>query len=78
MDSQNDPNRKTTFENFGRKMDSELGEAARRLEQESERVISYINSEVVPAIRNRSSKVLRIAAEQLQKLAEYMEQNRSR
>ena len=78
MDSQNDPNRKTRFENFGRKMDSELGDAARRLEQESERVISYINSEVVPAIRNKSSKALRIAAEQLQKLAEYMEQNRSR
>ncbi len=77
MDSQNDPNRKTTFENFGRKMDAELGEAARRLEQESERVISYINSEVVPAIRGKSSKALRIAAEKLQKLAEYMDQNRS-
>lgn len=78
MDSQNDPSRKTTFESFGRRMDSELGEAARRLEQESERMISYINSEVVPAIRNKSSKALRTAAEQLQKLAEFMDQNRSR
>jgi hypothetical protein len=77
MDSQNDPNRKTPFENFGRKMDSELGDAARRVEQESERVISYINNEVVPAIRNKSSKALRAAAEQLQKLAEFMERNRS-
>ncbi len=78
MDSQNDPNRKTTFENFGRKMDAEIGDAARRLEQESERVISYINSEVVPAIRNKSSKALRMAAEQLQKLAEFMDQHRSK
>jgi hypothetical protein len=77
MDSQNDPDRKTPFENFGRKVDTEFGEAARRVEQESERVISYINNEVVPAIRNKSSKALRAAAEQLQKLAEYMERNRS-
>jgi hypothetical protein len=73
MSSQDDPNRKATFENFGRKMDHELGDAAQRLEQESERLIAYINNELVPAIRNKSSKALRTTAEQLHKLAEKME-----
>jgi hypothetical protein len=77
MASETDPKRKVSFERFGRKLDEEVGDAARRLEQESDRVINYLNSEVVPAIRNRSSKALRVAAEQLQKLAEYMEKNRS-
>ena len=79
MDQQDDSSRKKpSFENFGRKIDQEFGDAARKVEQESERVISYLNNEVVPAIRNNSSKALRIAAEQLHKLAEYMDQNRSK
>jgi hypothetical protein len=78
MNSQDDPNRKASFQRFGRKLDEEFGEAARKVEQESERVITYLNNEVVPAIRNHSSKALRTAAEQLSKLAEYMDQNRSK
>jgi len=77
MDSESDPKRKVSFERFGRKLDEEFGDAARKLEQESDRVITYLNNEVVPAIRNRSSKALRVAAEQLQKLAEYMDKSRS-
>jgi hypothetical protein len=77
MSSQDDPNRKTRFENFGRKMDQELGDAAQRLEQESERLITYINNELVPAIRNKSSKALRMTAEQLHKLAEKMEKQQA-
>jgi hypothetical protein len=79
MDQQDDSSRKKpSFENFGRKIDQEFGDAARKVEQESERVITYLNNEVVPAIRNNSSKALRVAAEQLRKLAEYMDQNRSK
>ena len=48
------------------------------LEQESEKVITYLNNEVVPAIRNQSSKALRVAADKLSKLAEYMDQHRSK
>ena len=73
-----EPKRKVSFERFGRKLDEELGDAARRMEQESERMINYLNDEVVPAIRGRSTKALRTAAEQLQRLAEYMEKHRSR
>lgn len=77
MASQTDRKRKVSFEHFGRKLDEQFGEAARKVEQESERVINYLNDEVVPSIRNGSSKALRTAAEQLRRLAEYMDKNRS-
>jgi hypothetical protein len=78
MSPQNDANQKAPGEDFGRKLNEEISEAARKLEQESERVIAYLNREVVPAIRGQSSKALRTAAEQLNRLAEYMDQHRSK
>src|ERR1051325_9043753 len=77
MSSQDDPKAKPRFENFGRKLDAEFGGAAEKLEREKEKVITYLNNEVVPAIRTHSTKALRVAAEQLSKLAEYMDKNRS-
>ena len=77
MSPQDDPKTKARFERIGRKLDAEFGEAAQKLDREKERVITYLNNEVVPAIRNHSSKALRVAAEQLNKLAEYMDKNRS-
>ncbi len=65
---------KTPFEDFGRKVDRGLGEAAKRMEQEGEKFIAYFNDEVVPAIRTHSTKALKIAAEKLSQLATYMEQ----
>jgi len=78
MSTENTQKPKSPMEDFGRKLDKEFGEAARKLEEESEKVITYFNNEVVPAIRNQSSKALHTAAEKLHKLAEYMDQNRSR
>ena len=72
------PTEKTPFEDFGRKIDRGLGEAARRMEEEGEKFIAYFNNEVVPAIRNNSSKALRTAAEKLSQLANYMEQKNSK
>jgi hypothetical protein len=54
-----------------------IAEAAERLEKESAEFIQYLNNEVVPAVRNHSTKALRIAAEKLTRLADYMEQTRS-
>ncbi len=77
MTSQNDAkNEKASFEKFGRKLDEGLGDAARKLEKESDRMIAYLNDEVVPAIRQGSTRALRNAAEQLNRLAEYMDRNR--
>jgi len=75
MSTQNDP---TRLEEIGRKVGKTVGDAVKNLDQEGERVIAYLNSEVVPAIRSGSSKALRVAAEQLSRLAEYMDQNRSK
>jgi hypothetical protein len=77
MNPQDDPKAKAPFENMGRKMDAEFGGAAEKFDKEKEKVITYLNNEVVPAIRTHSSKALRAAAEQLSKLAEYMEKNHS-
>jgi hypothetical protein len=78
MSSQDGPKNNAPFERIGRKLDAEFNETAQKLEREKERVITYLNDEVVPAIRNHSSKALRTAAEQLSRLAEYMEKNRSK
>lgn len=78
MSPQDGPKSKAPFERMGRKLDANFGEAAQKLEQEKEKVITYLNNEVVPAIRTHSTKALRVAAEQLNKLAEYMDKNRSK
>ena len=58
---------------FNRKVE----EAAERLEKESAEFIKYLNDEVVPAVRQHSTKALRIASEKLSKFADYMEQTES-
>ncbi len=54
-----------------------IAEAAERLEKESAEFIQYLNNDVVPAVRQQSTKALRIAAEKLTSLADYMEQVKS-
>ena len=53
------------LEEFGRTVGRELGE-----------IVSYIEKDVVPKAREHSSQGLRVAAEKLVKLAEYMEKNK--
>ncbi len=77
MNQQDGTKTNAPFERIGRKLDAEFGEAAQKLDRETERVITYLNNEVVPAIRNHSTKALRIAADQLNKLAEYMDRDKS-
>ena len=54
-----------------------VGETAERIEQETAEFIRYLNDEVVPAVREHSSKALRIAADKMHELANYMEQNKA-
>ena len=51
-----------------------VSEAAERLEKDSAAFIEYLNREVVPAVRQQSTKALRVAAEKLHQLADYMEE----
>jgi hypothetical protein len=64
------------FENMGRRMDEHFGGCSDRLEDDVKRVITYLNDRVVPEVRENSSKALRIAAEQLARLADHLERTR--
>jgi hypothetical protein len=66
------------FEQAGRSVDEHLGEFSDRFEQEIQRVITILNDQVVPEVRQNSSKALRLAAGQLNRLAEHLESRRSR
>lgn len=69
----NGNNANNNFERFGRKVDEKMKDAMPRIEAELQRVIRYMNDEVVPDVRREGSDALRAAAEQLRKLAEFME-----
>ena len=67
---------KSTFENFGRKVDAKVGSFGPRIDDEVKRVIAYLNDQVVPQVRQNSSSALRAASEQLGRLADYLDQQR--
>ncbi len=52
-----------------------VAEAAERLEKEIPEFINYLNDEVVPAVRQHSTKALRIASARLSEFADYMEKH---
>jgi hypothetical protein len=64
------------FEQFGRKVDEHLGGCSDRVEDDVKRVITYLNDKVVPEVRENSSKALRVAAEQLGRLADNLDRRR--
>lgn len=64
------------FENMGRKLDEQFGGLGERVEDDVRKVIAYLNDRVVPEVRENSSKALRIAAEQLGRLADHLESRR--
>ena len=55
-----------------------LAEVTERLEKDTADLITYLNNEVVPAAREHSTKALRIAAEKLSRLADYMDEAKSK
>jgi hypothetical protein len=46
---------------------------AASLEKETSELVTYLNDEVVPAVRTHSSKALRIASEKLTRFADFLE-----
>ena len=48
----------------------------KKVSEEAEKLISYLNDEVVPAIRKGSSQALRVASKRMNDLAEFLERNR--
>ncbi len=51
----------------------QVGQQVDRAAQEAERLIAYLNNEVVPAVRQHSSSGLRKAAEKLAEFANYLD-----
>ncbi len=49
---------------------------AETVEKETSELVTYLNDEVVPAVRTNSSKALRTAAEKLAKFADFLESQR--
>jgi len=58
-----------TAEKVGRK----IGETVGQIEKEAERLINYLNAEVVPAVRQESTVALRTAAQKLAEFADYLD-----
>lgn len=52
-----------------------VADAADRLEKEIPEFIQYLNNEVVPAVRQHSTKALRVASQKLAEFADYMDQS---
>jgi hypothetical protein len=69
----NDFNRKV--EEASARINKSVAEAATNMEKEAAELIAYLNEEVVPSVRQHSTKALRIAAEKLTHLADYMEKH---
>lgn len=68
----NDFNRKV--EEASARVNKTVADMADRIEKDSAELIAYLNNEVVPAVRQHSTKALRIAAEKMERLADYMDQ----
>ena len=64
-------------ENASTRVNKSVAEAAERMEKESAEFIKYLNDEVVPAVRQHSTKALRVASEKLANLADYMDQQQA-
>ena len=69
----NDFNRKV--EDASARVGKTVADAADRLEKEIPEFIRYLNNEVVPAVRQHSTKALRVAAQKLAEFADYMDQS---
>ena len=61
------------FTRAGSHLDDMLGDTTQRIEEETQKLIAYINDEVVPAIREHSTTALRIAADKMKQAADMME-----
>ncbi len=58
----------------GKKLGRSIQESG--FDKDAENIISYINDEVVPGIRNHSTQALRTAAKKLSEFADYMDRRR--
>ena len=70
-----DFNRKV--EDASARVSKAVADAADRIERELPEFIKYLNDEVVPAVRQHSTKALRTASQKLNEFADYMENQKA-
>jgi hypothetical protein len=58
------------------RLNRSVANIAETLEKETSELVTYLNDEVVPAVRTHSSKALRTAAGKLAKFADFLESQR--
>ena len=75
MNEQN-KNARRPFQTAGERLDDLLGDTTQRIEEETQLLIKYINDELVPSIRQGSTKALRIASEKLAEVADHMDSSK--
>ena len=64
------------FESAGRKAGRTFDQASTEIERDAQRLIAYINDELVPAVREHSSRGLRSAAKELANFADYLDRSK--
>jgi len=69
-----DFNRKV--EEASARLNKSVADATERIEKQAEELVTYLNNEVVPTVRQHSTKALRTAAEKLARLADYMDETK--
>ena len=69
-----DFNRKV--EEASARFNKSVANIADQMEKESAELITYLNDEVVPAIREHSTKALRKASQRISEFADYLDQQR--
>jgi predicted urease superfamily metal-dependent hydrolase len=60
----------------GEKVGRKIGQTVNQIERETQKVINYIESDVVPAVREESTSALRTAAKKLAEFADYLDDQR--
>ncbi len=73
-----EPKQKESWEDISGRVGREIGKAASEAEKEAERLIAYINSDVVPAVRTHSTRALRVAAQKMAEFADYLDDQRKK
>ena len=66
------------MEDASARLNRSVANIAETLEKETAGLVTYLNDEVVPAVRDHSSKALRTAAVKLTEFADYLEIQRAR
>jgi hypothetical protein len=68
----------TTHSSNSARANEKIHSAVDHVERELKELIDYLDREVVPKVRTQSSRAMRVAASKLAKLADYMDEAKTK